>query len=348
MGEEIELSDTHRQEQLGIRLGEGEKYLSGDYIVDEKQRTIGVTDEGWETIEKALGIGNIADAENWELKHYVETAHQGARALQARCGLRGEGRRGDYRGHLHRPPDAGTPLERRAAPVHRGQGRREHPQGRPDAGHHHVPELFSPLSKTERHDRHGRDRSGRVRKDLQAGDRCHPHQQAAAAARKFRCRFPHREGKIQSGGRQHRGAARKGAAGAGGHHVDREVGAAVGDFAAQGRAACGAEREVPRARGGDCGAGGAPGDGDHRHQHGRPRHGYSAGRQRGVHGPPGTGEEEQWERARHQRGRGRHQSHGAGGFPALLLPGAGVRSLRAGLGRDQRATPRRRRKSTKQ
>ncbi len=26
------------------------------------------------TIEKALGIGNIADAENWELKHYVETA----------------------------------------------------------------------------------------------------------------------------------------------------------------------------------------------------------------------------------------------------------------------------------
>jgi preprotein translocase subunit SecA len=58
---------------LGIQLAEGEKYLSGDYIVDEKQRTIGVTDRGWETIEKLLGIGNIADAENWELKHYVET-----------------------------------------------------------------------------------------------------------------------------------------------------------------------------------------------------------------------------------------------------------------------------------
>ena len=42
--------------------------------MDEKQRTIGVTDEGWVTIEKLLGIGNIADAENWELKHYVETA----------------------------------------------------------------------------------------------------------------------------------------------------------------------------------------------------------------------------------------------------------------------------------
>jgi preprotein translocase subunit SecA len=73
MGEEVEWSDTLRQQQLGIRLGEGEKYMSGDYFVDEKQRTIGVTDSGWETIEKALGIGNIADAENWELKHYVET-----------------------------------------------------------------------------------------------------------------------------------------------------------------------------------------------------------------------------------------------------------------------------------
>ena len=73
-GEEVEWSDHVRQRELGISLSEGEKYLSGDYIVDEKQRTIGVTDRGWETIEKLLGIGNIADAENWELKHYVETA----------------------------------------------------------------------------------------------------------------------------------------------------------------------------------------------------------------------------------------------------------------------------------
>jgi preprotein translocase subunit SecA len=50
------------------------KTFSGDYVVDEKHRTIGVTDEGWVTIEKALDIDNIASAENWELKHYVETA----------------------------------------------------------------------------------------------------------------------------------------------------------------------------------------------------------------------------------------------------------------------------------
>jgi preprotein translocase subunit SecA len=64
---------------MGEEVEEGEtKYLTGDYIVDEKQRTIGVTDDGWVTIEKALGIDNIADAENWELKHYVETAIKAA------------------------------------------------------------------------------------------------------------------------------------------------------------------------------------------------------------------------------------------------------------------------------
>jgi preprotein translocase subunit SecA len=50
------------------------KTFTGDYVVDEKHRTIGVTDEGWVTIEKALGIDNIADAENWDMKHFVETA----------------------------------------------------------------------------------------------------------------------------------------------------------------------------------------------------------------------------------------------------------------------------------
>jgi preprotein translocase subunit SecA len=73
-GEEVEATDHKRQEELGIQLAEGQKHLTGDYIVDEKQRTIGVTDEGWVSIEKLLGITNIADAENWEMKHYIETA----------------------------------------------------------------------------------------------------------------------------------------------------------------------------------------------------------------------------------------------------------------------------------
>src|SRR5665213_1237893 len=61
MGEEIE-------ESLDSKI------LTGDYVVDEKHRTIGVTDEGWVKIEGLLGIESIADPENWDLKHYVETA----------------------------------------------------------------------------------------------------------------------------------------------------------------------------------------------------------------------------------------------------------------------------------
>ena len=56
-----------------IEKGE-EKILTGDYVVDEKHKTISVSDDGWEKIEKLLGIGNIADPENWDLKHHVETA----------------------------------------------------------------------------------------------------------------------------------------------------------------------------------------------------------------------------------------------------------------------------------
>ena len=65
------------QLELGeeIDRGSGEdKVLTGDYVVDEKHRTITVTDKGWEKVERLLGIGNIADPENWDLKHHVETA----------------------------------------------------------------------------------------------------------------------------------------------------------------------------------------------------------------------------------------------------------------------------------
>jgi preprotein translocase subunit SecA len=48
--------------------------MTGDYVVDEKHRNAVVTDEGWEKVEQLLGISNIADPENWDLKHHVETA----------------------------------------------------------------------------------------------------------------------------------------------------------------------------------------------------------------------------------------------------------------------------------
>ncbi len=60
-------------EEIDVAPGEPAQ-LTGDYVVDEKHRNITVTDEGWEKVEGLLGIGNIADPENWDLKHHVETA----------------------------------------------------------------------------------------------------------------------------------------------------------------------------------------------------------------------------------------------------------------------------------
>ena len=61
--------------EMGEEITRGEdKILTGDFVIDEKHKTITVTDEGWEKIEGLLGIGNIAEVENWELKHHVEVA----------------------------------------------------------------------------------------------------------------------------------------------------------------------------------------------------------------------------------------------------------------------------------
>jgi len=60
-------------EELPTAPGEPKVY-TGDFVVDEKHKTITVTDEGWEKVEQLLGITNIADPENWDLKHHVETA----------------------------------------------------------------------------------------------------------------------------------------------------------------------------------------------------------------------------------------------------------------------------------
>ncbi|MGH9570403.1 MAG: DEAD/DEAH box helicase, partial [Candidatus Angelobacter sp.] len=62
LGEEIEKAPGEPSE------------FTGDFTVDEKHKTVTITDEGWEKVERLLGIENIADPENWDMKHHVETA----------------------------------------------------------------------------------------------------------------------------------------------------------------------------------------------------------------------------------------------------------------------------------
>ena len=67
------ISKLEKGEELDTAPGEPSE-LTGDYVVDEKHKSITVTDIGWEKVEQLLGIGNIADPENWDLKHHVDTA----------------------------------------------------------------------------------------------------------------------------------------------------------------------------------------------------------------------------------------------------------------------------------
>jgi preprotein translocase subunit SecA len=60
-------------EEIEKPPGEPKEY-TGDYVVDEKHKNTMITDQGWEKVERLLGIDNIADPEHWAMKHHVETA----------------------------------------------------------------------------------------------------------------------------------------------------------------------------------------------------------------------------------------------------------------------------------
>jgi preprotein translocase subunit SecA len=52
----------------------GERYTTGDFTVDEKHKTVGITEEGVLKCEKLLGLGNLYDPANIEWNHHVQQA----------------------------------------------------------------------------------------------------------------------------------------------------------------------------------------------------------------------------------------------------------------------------------
>ena len=163
-----------------------------DYDVDEKQRTVTLTEAGMEKIENAAARrrpaqGRIALRRRERLgrpPHQPGAAR--AFAVQPRQGLHRPRRRSHHHRRVHRPHDAGPPLFRRPAPGAGSQGARPGPAGKPDAGLDHVPELFPDVRKARRHDRYGADRSRRTVRHLQARGRGNPDQRAGRASRRGR------------------------------------------------------------------------------------------------------------------------------------------------------------------
>jgi preprotein translocase subunit SecA len=52
----------------------GEKYTTGDYTMDEKHRTVALTEEGVHKVERMLNLGNLYDPVNIEINHHVQQA----------------------------------------------------------------------------------------------------------------------------------------------------------------------------------------------------------------------------------------------------------------------------------
>ena len=257
----------------------------GDYWVDEKAHQVLLSEAGHENAEKILAAAGLLPDGHEPVRRAQHLAHAPpvrgvarALAVPSRPELRGAERRGDHRRRIHRAADARPALVGRTAPGGRGQGRRADPAREPDARVDHVPELLPHVRQARRHDRHGRHRGLRVPADLPPRNGGHSDPPADGPQGRERPRVPHLPGEGRRDHRRHQGLLRSRPAGAGGHDVDREFGAAVA-VSREGKArAPGAERQAARARGGDRRPGGAARRGHHRHQHGGPRHRHRAGR----------------------------------------------------------------------
>jgi preprotein translocase subunit SecA len=52
----------------------GQKWTTGDYTVDEKHKSVALTEEGVLKVERLLNMGNLYDAVNMEINHHVQQA----------------------------------------------------------------------------------------------------------------------------------------------------------------------------------------------------------------------------------------------------------------------------------
>jgi hypothetical protein len=104
---------------------------------------------------------------------------------------------------------------------------RADPEREPDAGLDHLPELLPHVRQAVRHDRHGRHRGLRVPPDLRSGNGGHPDQPSDDPRRPHGPGLSHRAGEAPRHHRRHPRLPRARPAGAGRHHLDRELRAAL-------------------------------------------------------------------------------------------------------------------------
>ena len=214
------------------------------YTVEERSRTVHLTEAGVEALERGLGIDNIYSEEHFRLTRYMEAALRAHVIFQRDrdyvvkdgqvvivdefTGRLMEGRR--WSDGLHQAIEAKEGVTIRPGVRH--------------LRHHHPPELLPPLRQARRHDRHRRHRRRGVPRDLRPRRARDPHPPPHGPRRRPGPRLPHPAREVPRRRRRGRLAARRGPPGARRHGLDRGLGAAVGPAGAARDRARGAQREA--------------------------------------------------------------------------------------------------------
>ena len=138
----------------------------GDYTVDEKSRSVTLTETGVAKVERLLGVHNLYDPRQIDTLHHVQQALK-AHAIFKRdvdyVVKEGEVIIVDeFTGRL-------MPGRRWSDGLHQvggSQGARPYSRGKPDPGDHHDSKLLPHVQEARGHDRYRRYRGARVSKNL--------------------------------------------------------------------------------------------------------------------------------------------------------------------------------------
>ena len=176
------------------------RLVPGDFELDEKQRTVNLTEAGNEHIEELLaGIGlldegSLYDAANVTIVHHVQQALKAHTLFQ---------RDKDYivrNGEvviIDEFTGRMMPGRRYSEGLHQAIEAKEHVAVQPEnvtLASITFQNYFPPLQEACRHDRHRLHRGRRIRRNLQARRRRDPDKQAGPASRRGRRGLSHRAG----------------------------------------------------------------------------------------------------------------------------------------------------------
>ena len=283
----------------------GEKYYTGDYTVDEKGRSAALTDEGFDKAARMLGLASLWDMETIEWKHHVEQALKAHVLFQRdKDYLVKEGEViivDEFTGRLM-PGRRWSDGLHQAVEAKEGVKVQRENQTLATITFQNYFRMYKKLAGM----------TGTAETEAAEFDKIYkldvvviPTNRRADPPGEPGCRLPHRGREVPQCGQGDQGVPGARPAGAGGHHLGREIGEALGHLAAHGRQARDPERQESRTRSLHRGPGREQGRGHGLHQHGRPRHRHPARRQPRIPGQGVLPQAEQGPGRGPERGMGR-------------------------------------------